>query len=243
MTGSRPSSLPSSTAFIGGGNMARSLIGGLVAAGADPATIRVADPDAATRDALTADFGIRSFASAEEAVAGAGTWVFAVKPQVMREVCTALAPLAQSEKPVAVSIAAGITSAQVDRWLGGGLRVVRTVPNTPALLGAGVTGLFANAAADASVRNAAQALMASAGPTVWIDDEALMDAVTGVSGSGPAYVFLLAEAMEDAARAQGLLLRPIGNTLYFMPPYVLDDAALEQLAGGALRALQQVLPS
>jgi len=200
---SPPESFPS-IAFIGGGNMARSLVGGLVAAGVAPAGVRVADPNAQAREALVADFGVQAFAEAAEAVAGAGTWVFAVKPQVMREVCAGLAGAAQAGRPLVVSIAAGITSAQLDRWLGGGLPVVRTMPNTPALLGAGVTGLYANARVDAGGRERADRLLASAGPTVWIDDEALMDAVTGTSGSGPAYVFLLAEAMEAAAVAEGL---------------------------------------
>jgi len=103
-----------------------------------------------------------------------------------------------------LSIAAGITATQLDRWLGGDVPVVRTMPNTPALLGAGVTGLYANARVDDAGRARAQALLESAGETVWIDDEARMDAVTAVSGSGPAYIFLLAEAMEEAAIAQGL---------------------------------------
>ena len=191
-------------AFIGGGNMARSLAGGLVAAGVEPAAIRVADPSPQAREALAADFGVQAFADAADAVAGAGTWVFAVKPQVMREVCAGLAATAQAAKPLVVSIAAGITSAQLDRWLGGDRAVVRTMPNTPAMLGAGVTGLFANGRVDAAGRERAERLLASAGGTVWIEDEALMDAVTGTSGSGPAYVFLLAEAMEDAAIAEGL---------------------------------------
>ena len=191
-------------AFIGGGNMARSLVGGLVAAGADPGNLRVADPNASTREALAADFGVRVFERAAEAVDGAGTWVFAVKPQVMREVCAGLSAIAQAQRPLAVSIAAGITATQLERWLGGHLAVVRTMPNTPALLGAGVTGLFANARVDDEGRARADRLLASAGRTVWIDDEARMDAVTATSGSGPAYVFLLAEAMEDAAIAEGL---------------------------------------
>ncbi len=200
-----PSSEPHPTlAFIGGGNMARSLIGGLLAAGVDPSGIRVADPSDQARNALVADFGVRAFAQAAAAVQGADTWVFAVKPQVMREVCGGLAAAAQAAGPLVVSIAAGITSTQLDRWLGGGQAVVRTMPNTPALLGAGVTGLYANARVDATGRARAERLLASAGRTVWIDDEALMDAVTGTSGSGPAYVFLLAEAMEAAAEAEGL---------------------------------------
>lgn len=195
---------PGVIAFIGGGNMARSLVGGLIARGADPAAIRVAEPVDALREALAADFGIRVFDAAADAARGAATWVLAVKPQVMREVCACLADVARGQAPLVVSIAAGITSAQLRRWLGGHGAIVRTMPNTPALLGAGVTGLHAGAGVDAAGREAARALLSSAGATVWIEDEALMDAVTAVSGSGPAYVFLLAEAMQSAARAQGL---------------------------------------
>jgi pyrroline-5-carboxylate reductase len=190
--------------FIGGGNMARSLIGGLVARGGDAASVRVVDPNADSRDALARDFGVRTFENAADAVDGAATWVLATKPQVLRGVCESLADVAQATQPLVLSIAAGITAIQLDRWLGGNVPVVRTMPNTPALLGAGVTGLFANARVDAAGRARAQALLQSAGETVWIDDEARMDAVTAVSGSGPAYIFLLAEAMEEAAIAQGL---------------------------------------
>ena len=196
-------SLPT-VAFIGGGNMARSLIGGLLQAGASPARVRVAEPVAALRDALAGDFGVQVFPDAAAAATGADVWVLAVKPQVMRDVCATLAPIAQGQQSLAVSIAAGITSAQIDHWLGGGIAVVRCMPNTPALLGAGVTGLYANAAVNPAQRDIAQTLLSSAGETVWIDDEALMDAVTAVSGSGPAYVFLLAEALQAAGEAQGL---------------------------------------
>lgn len=191
-------------AFIGGGNMARSLIGGLVARGTPPASIRVAEPVAELREALARDFDVAVFADGREAVTGAGTWVLAVKPQVMRTVCDSLASEARSQRPLVVSIAAGITTAQLDRWLGGDAAVVRSMPNTPALLGAGVTGLFANARVDDAGRARAEALLGAAGATVWIDDEARMDAVTAVSGSGPAYVFLLAEAMQAAGEAEGL---------------------------------------
>jgi len=203
----KTTSCPSSQApiaFIGGGNMARALIGGLVARGISAHTIRVAEPVESSRDALVADFGVAAFAAAADAVRDADTWLFAIKPQVMRKVCADLSTTAQMARPLVVSIAAGITSNQLDHWLGGKLSVIRAMPNTPALLGEGVTGLFANAATSAVQRGAAQALLASAGATVWIEDEALMDAVTAVSGSGPAYVFLLAEAMQSAGEAQGL---------------------------------------
>jgi len=191
-------------AFIGGGNMARSLIGGLCAAGIASSTIRVADPNPECRAGLTRDFGVAAFADAAQAVAGADAWVLAVKPQVMREVCQTLAETAQTARPLVVSIAAGITSTQLDRWLGGNQAIVRTMPNTPALLGAGVTGLFANSRVDANGRARADALLGAVGPTVWVEDETLMDAITATSGSGPAYVFLLAEAMQAAAVAEGL---------------------------------------
>lgn len=191
-------------AFIGGGNMARSLIGGLVARGLPASAIHVAEPVEAARESLRQDFGVTVFASAGEAVADADVWVFAVKPQVMREVCSNLSGPAQARRPLALSIAAGITTKQLERWLGGRLPVVRAMPNTPALLGAGVTGLYANAQVDAAGRERAQTLLASVGVTVWVDDETSMDAVTAVSGSGPAYVFLMAEAMQAAGQRQGL---------------------------------------
>ena len=191
-------------AFIGGGNMARSLVGGLVARGRAPASIRVAEPVADLRADLQRDFDVAAFATPAEAVAGAGTWVLAVKPQVLRAVCEGLAPAARATRPLVVSTAAGITTAQLDRWLGGELAIVRAMPNTPALLGAGVTGLYANAQVDAAGCRDAEQLLSAAGETVWLTDEARMDAVTAVSGSGPAYVFLLAEAMQAAAEAEGL---------------------------------------
>ncbi len=191
-------------AFIGGGNMARSLIGGLVKRGIEPSTLHVAEPVAALRDALARDFGVDVHEEASQAVALAETWLFAIKPQVMRDLCSSLAAHARKTHPLVVSIAAGITSTQLRRWLEAELPVIRAMPNTPALLGAGVTGLFATGNVQAEQREAAEQLLSAAGATVWTDDETLMDAVTAVSGSGPAYVFLLAEAMEAAAREQGL---------------------------------------
>jgi len=191
-------------AFIGGGNMARSLIAGLVRQGVPANTLHVAEPVDALREQLSIDFGVLGHATAAEAAEGCTTWVLAVKPQMMATVCESLAPLAAISRPLVVSIAAGIGSARLRQWLGASAAIVRAMPNTPALLGAGVTGLYAGAEVDGAGRERAQALLASAGQTVWIKDEALMDAVTAVSGSGPAYVFLLAEAMQAAAVAQGL---------------------------------------
>lgn len=191
-------------AFIGGGNMARSLIGGLVARGVAASNIHVAEPVEALRESLSREFGVACFAQAGEAAAAAGVWVLAVKPQLMRSVCDELTAAAQAQQPLVISIAAGITASQLERWLGGDVAVVRAMPNTPALLGAGITGLFANARVDADGRMRAKAMLAAAGGTVWIAEEEQMDAVTAVSGSGPAYVFLLAEAMQAAGEAQGL---------------------------------------
>jgi pyrroline-5-carboxylate reductase len=192
------------TAFIGGGNMSRCLIAGLLAGGVPAASIRVAEPSGTSRDALQRDFGVAVYADNTEAVAGAHAWVLAVKPQVMRNVCESLAEVAHRERPLIASIAAGITTIQLDRWLLGALPIVRAMPNTPALIGAGVTGMYANTQVDGAGRQRAERLLAAAGEIVWLTDEAKMDAVTAVSGSGPAYVFLLAEAMFDAALAEGL---------------------------------------
>ena len=205
MTATEHAALPDTDiAFIGGGNMARSLIAGLVRRGMAPTRIHVAEPVPALREALQQDFGIVPHADAAGAAGHAGLWVMAVKPQVMRTVCTELAAVATRQQPLVVSIAAGITAAQLQRWLGGEPAIVRAMPNTPALLGAGVTGLFANARVSAVQQRQAEQVLTSAGRTVRIDSEDRMDAVTAVSGSGPAYVFLLAEAMEAAAIEQGL---------------------------------------
>jgi pyrroline-5-carboxylate reductase len=193
-----------SIAFIGGGNMARSLIGGLLARGAAAASLRVAEPNASAREALAREFGVATFDDNARAVADAEIWLLAVKPQVMASVCTGLRASAAAGRATVVSIAAGISSAQIDAWLGGGQAVVRCMPNTPALLGAGVTGVYANPRVSTTARARVMDLMAAVGHSVAIDDESLMDAVTAVSGSGPAYVFALAEAWQAAAQAQGL---------------------------------------
>jgi pyrroline-5-carboxylate reductase len=195
---------PGAIAFIGGGNMARSLIGGLLGAGTPAAAIRVGEPNAELAAALARDFGVAAAADNASAVQAAATWVLAVKPQVMNAVCTALRSAAQAQKPLVISIAAGIRTGQIESWLGGDVAVVRCMPNTPALIGAGASGLFANAVVSAAQRASAEHVLGAAGITRWIDDEALMDTVTALSGSGPAYFFLLVEALEDAAVAQGL---------------------------------------
>lgn len=191
-------------AFVGGGNMARSLIGGLVRQGMAPSLIAVAEPNAELREALFRDFGVGVHAEGAAAAAGAAVILLAVKPQVMRTVCESLQPAVQAQAPLLISIAAGIRIDQLEHWCGGSVAVVRSMPNTPALVGAGASGLCANAQVSAVQRGQAETILGAAGLAVWIDEEAQMDVVTALSGSGPAYFFLLVEALEDAAVAQGL---------------------------------------
>ena len=193
-----------SLAFVGGGNMARSLIGALIRGGMPASRIAVAEPNESLRQQLAADFGVSVFADGVEAVRTADIVMLAVKPQVMRTVCVGIAGAVAVRRPLIISIAAGLRIAQIDRWLGGGFPIVRCMPNTPALIGAGATGMIASEAVDASARDQAQTILAASGLAVWIEREDLMDVVTGVSGSGPAYFFLLIEALEDAGVAQGL---------------------------------------
>jgi len=194
------------TTFIGGGNMATALIGAMRARGAAAADFRVVEPIAEARARLAARHpGIALFAECvPEAVGGTTLVVLAVKPQQMRDAARALAPyLGGTPAPVVLSIAAGIRVADLARWLGGHGRLVRAMPNTPALVGKGISGVFAVQTVDAAGRALAAGVLEAAGELVWVDDEAMLDAVTGVSGSGPAYVFYFLEALEHAARELG----------------------------------------
>lgn len=188
-------------AFIGGGNMAASLIGGLRAAGHAPERVRVAEIGAERREWLRQQFGVAVFEQAAPAVSGAEAVVLAVKPQQMRD---ALQGLHMDAGTVIVSIAAGLRLASLQRWLGDGLHYVRSMPNTPALLGAGISGLYAPPSTPAPARALAETILSAAGDCVWLDDEAQMDAVTALSGSGPAYYFALTEALREAGAALGL---------------------------------------
>jgi pyrroline-5-carboxylate reductase len=191
-------------AFIGGGNMARSLIGGLLKTGTAASAIRVAEPQAQAREALGRDFGVTTFAENRLAAEEAEILLLAVKPQVMPALQAELRDVLQRQRPLLISIAAGVRLDQLERWFGSHLPIVRCMPNTPALIGAGATGLCANARVSAPQKAQAQHILDAVGLTRWIEDEALMDTVTALSGSGPAYFFALVEALEDAAAAQGL---------------------------------------
>jgi len=189
-------------AFIGAGNMASSLIGGLRAQGVPAERLCAADPGEATRARIEAEHGIATFADNAAAVADAEVVLLAIKPQVMGDVCRALAPHLRDDALV-VSVAAGITCASLQSWLGE-RALVRCMPNTPALLRQGVSGLYANAQVSAAQREQAQTLLGAVGVALWLDEEQQIDAVTAVSGSGPAYFFLLIEAMTAAGEKLGL---------------------------------------
>jgi pyrroline-5-carboxylate reductase len=190
--------------FIGAGNMAGSLIGGLIADGYPVSEIWVSDVDGAKLKDLANRFGVHTSEDNRIVAERVDILVLAVKPQIMKPVVEALAPVVQDRRPVLVSIAAGITEAALDRWAGGGAAIVRCMPNTPALVRTGATALHANDRTTPMQRNQAEAILRSVGLTVWVNDEALLDAVTALSGSGPAYFFLMMEAMEEAAVALGL---------------------------------------
>ena len=181
--------------------MARSLIGGLIARGLSPNQITVSDPVASQRDLLTRQYKVNVTDSNQNAVSKSQIVILAVKPQELRRVAEALKPALQ-HKPLIISVAAGIRASDLEQWLG--LPVVRTMPNRPALNGCGVTGMYASPSVNQNQRELALQIMSAVGKAVWVDKEALIDAVTAVSGSGPAYFFLLMELLEQAGIERGL---------------------------------------
>ena len=195
---------PPRIGFIGAGNMARSLVSGLLKNGWDKDQIVLSDPDPSQRQTIESVLGVKTFAENQAAVAHAEILVLAVKPQILAEVAKSLAPTAQKKKPLIISIAAGVRLADIDRWLGGGLAIVRSMPNTAALIGSGACGLYANAQVNETMRNQAESILRAVGVTVWLSDESLMDVVTALSGSGPAYFFLVMEALEQASIESGM---------------------------------------
>ena len=207
------------TAFIGGGNMAGAILGGLRRAGRDGATMLVVEPDAGRREALASAFGVATLGAASEALKAAEIVVWAVKPQLFREAADAAARYVGSA--LQLSVMAGIRSEAIVRATSTE-RVVRAMPNTPALVLSGITGLYADEDVGAADRQTAEEVLGVAGATLWVDTEADIDAITAVSGSGPAYVFYFLEALESAARKLGF-----------------DDKAARQLAletfSGAVR--------
>jgi pyrroline-5-carboxylate reductase len=224
--------------FIGGGNMADALIGGMLKNGFAPAQLRAVEVDGAARRRLFEKYHVECLAEARGAVRPADVVVFAVKPQQMQEAArfSGLKPNAN----LVVSIAAGVTLASLAGWLGGHAKLVRAMPNTPALIGAGVSGLYAMPGVSEAERKQAEAILGAVGATVWIGDEALMDAVTAVSGSGPAYVFWFIEQLAAAGESLGLA-REVSQKLAMET--VLGSAKLAAQSGEAPAALRERVTS
>jgi pyrroline-5-carboxylate reductase len=190
--------------FIGAGNMARALAGGLVKNGWERSHLLLADPDAGQRTGAGQALGLEVLADNRAVAARADILVLAIKPQVLGACARELAPALAGRRPLVISVAAGVRLADLARWLGSELPIVRVMPNTPALVGSGASGLIANALVDEAMRDRAESILRAVGVTVWVDSEALMDAVTAVSGSGPAYFLLVMEALEQAGVRAGL---------------------------------------
>jgi pyrroline-5-carboxylate reductase len=190
--------------LIGAGNMARSLAGGLIASHWPTDRLILSDPDDGQRAAVERSLGLPVYRDNRDVARQADILVFAIKPQVFGDVARELRAEVQARRPLVVSLAAGVRIADIERWLGGNLPVVRVMPNTPALVGSGAAGLFANARVTDAQRDRAEAIVRAVGVTVWVADEAQLDVVTALSGSGPAYFFLVMEALEEAAIARGL---------------------------------------
>ncbi len=190
--------------ILGGGNMGRALIGGLLRQGTRPEQISVGESIAAARDSVSGEFGVQATADNAAALAKATVVVVAVKPQDAAAVLSPLQGLLTRNRPTVLSVAAGIRVAALESWCGAGVPVVRAMPNRPALVGAGATGLYAPNHVGDSHRAAAQRVMEATGEVVWVPSEDALDVVTALSGSGPAYFFLLAELMAQAAVDQGL---------------------------------------
>ena len=188
--------------FIGGGNMANALIGGLLKRGYTAAQLRVVEINADNRAKLEKEFAVQTTAELATGIAGSDIIILAVKPQQLREVAMQLAPLLSGQ--LLISIAAGIRATDLACWLGT-QNVVRAMPNTPALIQSGMTGLYALPAVDAVRHEQAQTILTAVGNILWLDDEAMLDALTAISGSGPAYVFYFIEALERAAMELGFV--------------------------------------
>ncbi len=187
--------------FIGAGNMARSLIGGLISSGVKSDHLFATDPNEDIRNSLSKDFSIQTFAENQKLVDECDVIVFSVKPQVLKEVVT---PLQAKDAALYLTIAAGIPSESLNNWLGSNKAIVRAMPNTPALVLSGASGLYANSHVSEEQKEFAESILRAVGLTVWVEKEAQLDAVTALSGSGPAYFFMVMEAMEKAGEELGL---------------------------------------
>ena len=207
--------------FIGAGNMASAIIGGMLENGYDAANIWVSAPDDGHLQSIRKQFGVSVTTDNRYCAEQADMVVLAVKPQVMKDVCADIAPMVQNTRPLMVSIAAGLEATTLDEWLGGGLPLVRVMPNTPSLVGKGAAGLYANAQVKDKQKAMVESVFTSIGSALWVDEEPLLHAVTALSGSGPAYFFLMLEALEEAATEAGI------------PAKTARELAIQTMAGAA----------
>lgn len=195
---------PHTIGFIGAGNMARSLAGGLLNNGWSTEHLLLSDPDANQRRGAEQALGLKTLADNVTLATAAEVLVLAVKPPALKAIAEEIAATVQEKRPLVISVVAGIRVDDIERWLGGNLPVVRVMPNTAALIGSGAAGLFANARVNASQRDTAESILRAVGVTVWVEKETLIDTITAISGSGPAYFFLVMEVLEKAAIKHGL---------------------------------------
>lgn len=191
-------------AIIGGGNMGASLAGGLIADGYPADKIWMTDISEERLTTLQQRFNVNTTTDNKDAIKSAEIIILCTKPQVLHKITAEFAPLIQTQKPLVISIAAGIRESSLQQWLGGNIAIVRAMPNTPALIGCGATALFANAFVTPEQSNTAESILRAVGLIVWLQDEKLMDVVTGLSGSGPAYFFLIMDVMQQAGEQMGL---------------------------------------
>ena len=198
------SATPRTIAFIGAGNMASAIFGGMIEAGYPADRIIATARSRDTLEALEQRYGVTTTQDNADAVARADAIVLGVKPQMMHDVCQALAPAVQERKPLVISVAAGITCDSLERWLGGELAIIRCMPNTPSLVGVGASGLYATSRVTDEQRALMDEMLTAVGIVEWVEEEGLLEAVTGISGSGPAYFFLFIEALEAAGIELGL---------------------------------------
>ncbi len=211
--------------FIGGGNMARSLIGGLLQAAHPHENLFVVDPNLEARQLLQSQFDISIQATAENVLPQADVILLAVKPQVLKTVCEDIAPMLKQRPCLIISIVAGIELSSINQWLGSDNAIVRVMPNTPALIGEGASGLYANAKVSDKQKKSAQKILDAVGSTVWVASEKMLNVVTALSGSGPAYYFYFMEIMIHWAKAAGL------------PEDIAETLTLNTAKGAAMMAL------
>ncbi|MDI9246537.1 pyrroline-5-carboxylate reductase [Marinobacter sp. CHS3-4] len=207
--------------FIGAGNMASAIIGGMLESGYNAANIWVSAPDDGHLQSVRKEFGVSITTDNRHCAQQADMVILAVKPQVMKDVCIDIAPVVQNTRPLMVSIAAGLEATTLDEWLGGGMPMVRVMPNTPSLVGKGAAGLYANDQVKDKQKAMVESVFSSIGSALWVEDESLLHAVTALSGSGPAYFFLMLEALEEAATEAGI------------PGKTARELAIQTMAGAA----------